>query len=332
MPEHAAFWRRAGRAGLGLLAFLAVAAIAFFGISYRIYYSTAAADLPCRNCTGDAQAVRVNGFDLYYRAVGEDDGRPAIVVVHGGPGMSSQTFKRSLDFLADEYRVIYYDQRGSGNSQIKPDPSLYTIDQLVEELESLRSQVIGADRIILVGHSAGGALVQRYALAYREHVDRMILIGSIPANGGMRTSGFLLDALLAGMNVAAGNVPPASPTEADAEFLELSYTTSLPRLYDPGSAALIQDMGYVSFVTNREVTRSTFGGDFDETLRQLTINTLLVYGAADSPGTGEQGMTRLHDLLPNSTLVRFEHSGHWPFLEEPEEFRRVLRGFLAGGQ
>jgi pimeloyl-ACP methyl ester carboxylesterase len=143
-----------------------------------VYYSTPAANLPCRNCTGEARAVHVNGFDLYYREVGTNTTRSPFVVVHGGPGMSSQTFKKSFDFLTDEYRVIYYDQRDSGNSQIKPDTSYYTIDLLVEELETFRSQVIGADKIILVGHSAGGALFQRYAIQYSQHVNKMILVGS----------------------------------------------------------------------------------------------------------------------------------------------------------
>lgn len=321
--------KKVGEVILIAFACLLVAVLLFFGLSYRLYYVTQAADLPCRNCTGDAQAVHVNGFDLYYRQVGMNTVNPPVVLVHGGPGMSSQTFKKSFDFLADEYRVVYYDQRGSGNSQIKPDPSNYTIDQLVEELESLRRDVIKTDKIILVGHSAGGALVQRYAIAYPQHVDKLILIGSIPANGGMSSSGLVPDAFLAGLNVMSGNIPPASPEEADAKFQELSYTTSLPRLYDPQNDALLQDAGYASFVTNREITRSTFGSDFDEQLEQLNMKALLIYGVADSAGTGEAGMTRLHELLPNSTLVRFDHSGHCPFLEEPQEFQRVFRAFLS---
>jgi len=40
-------------------------------------------------------------------------------------------------------------------------------------------------------------------------------------------------------------------------------------------------------------------------------------------------MTHLDDLLPNATLVRFDRSGHWPYLEEPEKFQQVLAEFLA---
>jgi len=327
--KNKTFLTKLFKAILGFLALLVFAALVFFFVAYRIYYSSLAADLPCRGCTGEAQAVRVNGFDLFYRELGSDSAQPPIVIVHGGPGMSSQTFKNSFDFLSAERRVIYYDQRGSGSSQIKPDPANYTIEQLVDELEALRREVIGADQVILVGHSAGGALVQRYALAYPEHVAKMVLICSVPPNNGVRFAGPWLDAVLAGMNVLAGNIPPASPEEADARFQALGYQSAIQRLSDPNQQALLQDTGYTSFVTNREVTRSTMGGDFDPALRQLTVETLLIYGAADSAYTGVDVMTHLDDLLPNATLVRFDRSGHWPYLEEPEKFQQVLAEFLA---
>jgi len=272
--------------------------------------------------------VQVNGFDLYYRQVGTNTTAVPIVVLHGGPGMSSETFGNSLDFLAVDRRVIYYDQRGSGNSQIKPDPSHYTIDQLVDELEVLRRDVIGADQMILVGHSFGGALAQRYAFAYPDHVEKLVLICSIPANGGMGASGPLVDAFIAAMNVVGGGKAPSDPQEADAWFAQLAYESNLPRLYDPADAELLQNMGYVSYVANREVMRSTFGGDFSENLQQLTVDTLIIYGAADMSYTGEDIATEMHGLLPNSTLVRFDESGHWPYLEEPETFQQVLRDFL----
>jgi len=317
------------RITLAVIAGLFLAVFVFFGISYGLYYSGQAADLPCRNCSGDARSVHVGGFDLYYREVGTSTLNPPFVLVHGGPGMSSLTFKKSFDFLATNFRVIYYDQRGSGNSQIKPDPAYYTIDQLVEELEALRRDVIKADKIIPVGHSAGGAVVQRYVIAYPQHVADFILIDSIPANGGMTVSGFFPDVLLAGMNVLAGNFPSASPRQTDAKFQELSYRSSLQRLYDPTNATLLQDTGYVSFVTYREISRSTFGGNYADQLRKLQMPSLLIYGAADSPGTGKAGMTRLHELLQNSTLEVFDHSGHWPFLEEPSRFQSVLWQILG---
>ncbi len=322
-PLFKTWLRRAGVILAGLLGLV----IIVLAVAYYLFYSPQPANLPCRQCSGDARAVNVNGFDLYYRSVGERRGKAPIVLIHGGPGMSSQTFKRAFDSLANEYEVIYYDQRGSGNSQIKPGTE-YTIDQLVQELETLRRDVIKADKIVIIGHSAGGALAQRYALAHADHVEKMVLVGSVPANGGME-GGLLLETGFALINVFGGNLPPGDPLQADARFADLSYQTSQSRLYDKGHPELLQDVGYMSFAVNRDVTRSTWGANLDEQLRQLPIRTLIVYGLADaSDFTGEPIAQHLHSVLPNSTLVAFDKSGHWPYLEEPEKFRQVLSDFL----
>jgi proline iminopeptidase len=300
----------------------------FIGFSNLAYYLPPPADLPCRDCSGEARIIHVNGFDLYYRELGADGGHAPIVVLHGGPGHSSQSFKRSFDFLAKDYRVIYYDQRGSGNSQIKPDSADYTVDQLVEELETIRRDVIGAEKVSVIGHSAGGALAQRYALAHSEHLESMILVGSIQINNGVSTP-LLWDVISPALFVLGAGFPPANPEAANEWFGQLLLTSSLPRLYDPGRQSLIEDSGYVSYATWREVSRSLEGSDFKERLRQLRVRTLVIYGAADAAYTGEANASALCALLPDCTLVGFARSGHWPFLEEPERFSEVVTAFLA---
>jgi proline iminopeptidase len=244
--------------------------------------------------------------------------------------MSSQTFKKGFDFLAAGNQVVYYDQRGSGNSQVKSDVSAYTMEQLVEELEALRRDVIASDQVIVVGHSAGGALAQRYALKYPQHVAKMILVAALPANGGQAYSNVVIDAIVATMNVVTGNIPPADPQQADAWYADLSYKSSLSRLYDPTHPETIQDFGRQSFAVGRELTRSTFGGNYDEQLRRLPVKTLVIYGEGDrSPYTGEPVARQMQSVIPNSTVVGFAHSGHWPYLEEPQRFQEVIQAFLA---
>ena len=318
-------------AKIGLLAsgVLLAAGVLLLSVSYVLYFSPNAADLPCRGCSGEARAVQVNGFDLYYRSVGQRGTNPPVVLLHGGPGMSSDTFKKGFDFLADRYEVVYYDQRGSGNSQIKPDASAYTIEQLVEELETLRRDVLKSEQMILVGHSAGGALAQRYALKYPSRVNKLLLVAALPANGGQAVAGPIMDAMFATINVIGGNIPPADPVEADARFAELSYRSALPRLYDQAHPEVIRDFGYYAFATNRDITRSTWGGSYDEQLKQVKAPALIVYGAGDASAyTGEGQAQQMQRAIPNAEIVRFERSGHWPYLEEPQRFQEVVNGFL----
>jgi proline iminopeptidase len=308
-----------------IYAWLAIvaAAVIYVVAANLVFYGSQPPDLPCSDCEGPNQKVTVNGFDLYYRESGS--GTP-VVLVHGGPGHSSLSFKRSFDFLADDYRVVTYDQRGSGNSQSQPDASLYTVEALVDDLETIRRDVLGAEQIILIGHSAGGALAQRYALAYPQHVQKLVLIGSIRINNGV-SNALVWDRTLPAFFMLGG-WPPADPLERDAWFTQLNTRGAAARLADPTRADLLADTGPIRFATWREVSRSLSGSGYETELAALNVPVLVMYGAADSDYTGQPAATEICDLLPDCTLARFENSGHWPYLEEPEAFQATLREFL----
>ena len=276
---------------------------------------------PCIDCT---TPVRVRGYDLYYRELGTDSTRPPVVLVHGGPGHSSLSFKHGFDFVAATRRLVMYDQRGSGNSQGRNRPADFTVDSLVEELESLRHAVIRADRIVLVGHSFGSAIVQRYALKYPAHVDRLAIIGGVRLNNEV-SSPLLWRTLGPMFGSFALGFPPADGAAADAWF------TGLPsgdRLHDPRRTDLLQDVGITRFATWREVSMSAVGPPREEELRHLDVPVTFMYGASDAPYTGKPVAEYLCGLVPRCRIVAFGKSGHWPFLEEPEAFQELFTQFL----
>lgn len=63
-------------------------------------------------------------------------------------------------------------------------------------------------------------------------------------------------------------------------------------------------------------------------LHEIETPTLIISGADDWITPPAQGGERIHAALPNSELVIFEESGHWPFVEEPEKFIAVVRAWL----
>ncbi|MCX6065822.1 MAG: alpha/beta hydrolase [Chloroflexi bacterium] len=292
--------------------------------AYYAYNRVRPAEHACVDC---ANSVTIHGYDLYYRELGADKGQPPVILVHGGPGHSSLSFKGGFDFLADQTRVIYYDQRGSGNSQIKPQPADYTIAQLVDELETLRREVVKAEKIILVGHSFGSALVQRYSLKYPQRVAKLIIVGGIRINNGMNNR-FIWKWLGPALYSTDLGFPHADPQAADAWFTASSEKDNPNRLFDKTNAHLLENTGTVSFAPWREISLSLVGSDFKNELRQLGTPTLFIYGAADSPFTGQPVAAELCDTLPNCQSIGFDQSGHWPFLEQPEKFQQVLKDFL----
>jgi len=306
----------------GLIAlFLLYAAVAYY-----FYHRVKPSDSPCRDCSNP---VIVGGWSLFYRELGTDKGRPPVVLVHGGPGHSSLSFKNGFDFLGEQMRVIFYDQRGSGNSQIQPDPAGYTIEQLVEELEALRREVVKAEKIVVIGHSFGSALSQRYALKYPDHVEKLVLISGVRINNGIR-SHFLWKWFGPALYSFGLGFPPADAQTADAWFTHGALPDDIKRLYDPKRVDLLSGMGTLSFAPWREISLSMTGCDYKTGLGQLSIPTLFLYGAADARYTGKAAADEICSILPNCKSVGFDGSGHWPYLEEPEKFQKVLRDFLDG--
>jgi proline iminopeptidase len=306
-----------------LLAVLALLAL-YAAYAYFAYNRVLPQDRPCVDC---APPAHVNGYDLYYRELGTDKGAPPVILVHGGPGHSSLSFKNGFDFLAEQTRVIFYDQRGSGNSQIKPNSEDYTIEQLVEELETLRRDVVKADKVILVGHSFGSALVQRYAIKYPQHVEKMVIAGGIRINNGM-SNRFVWKYFGGLLYSTALGFPPADPAAADAWFTQNTEKDNSNRLFDKTNTAILEDTGTVSFAPWREISFSLVGYDYKKELSRLNVPTLFIYGIADSPYTGKPVADELCATLPNCQSVEFTQSGHWAFLEEPEKFQQVVKDFL----
>lgn len=308
---------------LTILAVLVLIAL-YAATAYHIYNRVLPQSRPCVDC---ATPAHVNGYDLYYRELGTDKGLPPVILIHGGPGHSSLSFKNGFDFLAEQTRVIFYDQRGSGNSQIKPNPEDYTIEQLVEELEALRSDVVKADKVILIGHSFGSALIQRYALKYPEHVVKMVIAGGIRINNGM-SNRFVWKYFGGALYSTSLGLPPADPKAADEWFTKSSEKDNPNRLFDKTNTAILENTGTVSFAPWREISFSLVGDDYKKELSQLNVPTLFIYGTADSQYTGKPVADELCATLPNCQSVEFTQSGHWAFLEEPEKFQQVIRDFL----
>ena len=112
-----------------------------------------------------------NGVMIYYKILGR--GEP-LMIVHGGPGASHDYFLPYLLPLAQHNKVIFIDERGSGRSQELEDPSGYTVENMVEDVEAVR-QALGLGKISLLGHSYGGALAQAYAFKYQRNLTHLIL-------------------------------------------------------------------------------------------------------------------------------------------------------------
>src|SRR5580700_2132600 len=125
--------------------------------------------------------VDAHGVLIYYQALGE--GAP-LLIVHGGPGASHDYFLPYLLPLARHHRLIFIDERGSGKSEKLVDPSGYTVEAMVEDVEAVRV-ALNLGKIDLLGHSYGGVLAQAYALKYQANLSHLVLASTFHSTSAM---------------------------------------------------------------------------------------------------------------------------------------------------
>ena len=122
-------------------------------------------------------------FNVWTRRVG-DNPDCRLLLLHGGPGATHEYLLGFDSFLPQAgVEVIYYDQLGSGWSDAPDDPSLWTIERFVDEVEQVR-RALGLESFYLLGQSWGGILGIEYALAHQEHLAGLVIsnmMASIPA-------------------------------------------------------------------------------------------------------------------------------------------------------
>lgn len=115
-------------------------------------------------------------FKVWTKRVGNNP-KTKILLLHGGPGVNHAYFECFDSYLPQEgIEYIYYDQLGSWLSDKPEDPSLWTIDRFVDEVEQVRVALdLNEDNFYLLGHSWGGILGLEYALKHQDKMKGLII-------------------------------------------------------------------------------------------------------------------------------------------------------------
>ena len=111
---------------------------------------------------------------LYLEECGIPEGIP-VLFLHGGPGAGCEPYHRQF-FDPEVYRIVLFDQRGSGRSIPHADLVDNTTDHLISDIEKIR-EYLGINRWLLFGGSWGSTLALAYAQAFPDRVRGMVLRG-----------------------------------------------------------------------------------------------------------------------------------------------------------
>lgn len=242
-----------------------------------------------------------------------------MLALHGGPGGSHLPLT-ALAPLADlGRRVVFFDQLGSGESSRPDDPSLWTVETLVEQVQSVRDG-LGLERIHLFGSSWGGMLALEYAFTRPQGLASLIL-NSTPTSAPR----WAVETLR-----LHGELPPGLDDEqAEAEFKRRHICRLDP---EPEVLALARaQFGAQVYETMWGPNEFTVTGtlkewDVIDRLGEIDVPTLITSGRHDecTPALVEP----LASGIPGAEWVLFEESAHMPYLEEPQRYLEVVGGFL----
>ncbi len=273
--------------------------------------------------------VTMHGQRVACRVAG-DPALPVLLLIHGITS-SSATWDPVIPGLAEHAHVIAPDLLGHGDSD-KPRAD-YSLGGFASGLRDLLEH-LGHERVTVVGHSLGGGVAMQFAYQYYEHCDRLVLVSS--GGLGREVSLALRAATLPGAEFLLPVIANTHVREAGAAVGRL--LGRLPMRPRPsvtevarGYATLAESTARTAFVhTLRSVVEPGGQRVNASHLHYLAEGrpTLIVWGALDTviPVTHAY---EAQATIPGSVLEVFEQSRHFPHMDEPGRFVRVLLQFLG---
>ena len=278
--------------------------------------------------------VQVDGHRVIAYSYGA--GEETMLCVSGGPGLSCDYVRDSHCVLADAgFRVVCFDQLGTGASDRPDDPSLWTIERFVEELETVRRS-LDLRQVHLLGQSWGSWLCTEYLLTYPNEVKSYVIAngtGDIPFHVQELDR---LTAALGPETVAMMARHQADGTidhpeyQAAITILNYRHVCRLSKWPAPlqRSFASLNMQIYETMWGLNEFTCSgnlRTWGRLDD-LHRIRQPCLIIVGYHDELTTRSAAL--MHQRLPDSRLKVFPNSSHTPSFEEPTSYFESVKGFL----
>ena len=267
--------------------------------------------------------IHVRGIELHVEIQGEKN-LPAIVFLHGFTG-STISWREITKLLKGNYQTIAVDLTGHGKSTIPEDIDRYSMDQQVEDLEELFTE-LSLDQFILVGYSMGGRVALAYTAHHSKRVSSLILESSSP---GLKTK-----------------VEREERQVADRRLAERILTDGLPAFIDFwGNIPLFASQKTLSeekqlAVRNERLSQSEIGlanslrgigtgsqSSYWESLSAINLPVFLITGELDTKFVNIS--REMERNFPNVRHETIEHAGHAIHVEKPAIFATMIEEYIS---
>jgi proline iminopeptidase len=281
---------------------------------------------------------RAHGFTtstpvpLYWVEYG-DAAAPPLLLLHGGPAASHEYLLPQMLALAEEHRLVTYDQRGGGRSRYDDDRAVIGWRDQVEDVARVAAE-LRVSPLTIVGYSWGGLLAMLYATeAVAGRVQppptRLALIDPAPIT---RPARLVFEQELARRQAAPevaalrAELQASGLRERDPDaFRQRAFEISVAGYFaDPARARDLTPFRVTGRV-QQSVWQSLGDYDLREALRSVHVPALVVHGRQDPIplASSEEAARAL-----GTTCVVIDGSGHVPYVEQSAQLFPLLRAFL----
>jgi proline iminopeptidase len=262
------------------------------------------------------------------------NGTLPLVCVNGGLLFDHRLLWPALSPLAARRQLIFYDQRGRGQSSVPPSPRSSRIEFDAGDLPAIRS-ALGIAEWHVLGHSWGGGIAMLSTTQNSDSIRSLTLVNAVGLTGEWladlprraleRLSGPARERLVTAEHAVRPDAPTAADPAALSEFAAAVYPAWFA---DPELAALFTPPRSSSIAGAAISARlRRVGYDWRATIGQVAMPTLLLHGDADLLPMEMAKATR-DSLGSRATLVQVPNAGHNPFWEEPSIVFTAIDAFL----
>jgi pimeloyl-ACP methyl ester carboxylesterase len=257
-------------------------------------------------------AILLDAGMIHYEVFGR--GTP-VVLLHGWLG-SWRYWMPTMEALAGDHRTYALDFWGFGDSDKPGDRySIADYAQLVEDfLDGL-----GIPQAILIGHSLGGVVALRVALERPQRVEKLVLVDT-PIKG----SGLSISLKLARNPLSRFLARPRTLIGLWVRALK-RVSSDWTEMYEE----IVEDTEKLDHDAVQQSVENMLNLDLTDKLHQIYAHTLVVYGARDEFVDPSQAAFFANGAMATAQIVVLEDCRHFPFLDQPSKFNRLLKEFLA---
>ncbi|WP_341487329.1 proline iminopeptidase-family hydrolase [Pararhizobium sp. A13] len=279
--------------------------------------------------------VEVDGFKVVAYSFGTGD--EVVYCLNGGPGLPCDYLREAHSCLIDEgYRIVAFDQLGTGASDRPADAGLWTIGRYVEETETVR-KALNLGKVHMLGHSWGGWLAIDYALTYPENLKTLILEDTVADMPHLVQELERLRAALGSETVAMMQKHEAQGTIDHPEYLAaitiLNYRHVCRLSVWPAPVKRsLDDWNMGPYGTMQGPNEFLYTGNLKDwnrvaDLPKITVPVLITCGEHDelTPACA----LRMKLGLPDAELKVFANASHMPFYENPQSYYPAVLDFLS---